>query len=386
MGRILLVDDNDDSRFAVAETIRKLTNHTVDQGRDGPSALARVAETDYDLVLLDVQMPGMDGFEVCRRLRADPRTRRVPVLFLTATQYQVESRLKGLELGADDFIVQPVSNQELVARIKAALRVKALSDEVRHHNVELETKVRERTHTAEHLADELRAERDNLRETFDVFDEALLAPGCSGAGAGGQRRGPAPVRDPSGQGPGGAGRRNVASTPRITCPGPGQAPTRWGSPPQSLPDPRACRTPRGHLRRLVSKRPGRLPAGISDRPLAHGGRIFVGRAYPVSGRRVLLYVRDVTAERDGEMQRLQAEKLASIGMLAAGVAHEINNPAAFVLGNIEALAAQIKQVEERLRTGVDPAARARSGSDDLRGHVDPAGVEGRHGAHSAHRA
>ena len=101
-----------------------------------------------------------------------------------------------------------------------------------------------------------------------------------------------------------------------------------------------------------------ISAGISDRPLAHGGRSFVSRAYPVSGRRVLVYVRDVTAERDGEMQRLQAEKLASIGMLAAGVAHEINNPAAFVLGNIEALAAQIKQLEERLRSGVDPAARA----------------------------
>src|SRR5262245_36768148 len=131
MGRILLVDDNDDGRFAVVETIRKLTGHAVDEARDGFSCLERVKAADYDLVLLDVQMPGMDGFEVCRRLRAEGRTRQTPVLFLTATQYQVESRLKGLELGADDFIVQPVSNQELVARIKAALRTKARSDEVR---------------------------------------------------------------------------------------------------------------------------------------------------------------------------------------------------------------------------------------------------------------
>ena len=137
MARILLVDDNQDSRFAVVETLRKLTEHSVEEVDSGPATLERVRRSDYDLVLLDVQMPGMDGFEVCRRLRADDRTRRLPVLFLTATHYQVESRLKGLEVGADDFIVQPISNQELVARIKSVLGVKALADEIRQHNTEL---------------------------------------------------------------------------------------------------------------------------------------------------------------------------------------------------------------------------------------------------------
>jgi signal transduction histidine kinase/ActR/RegA family two-component response regulator len=238
----------------------------------------------------------------------------VPVLFLTATQYQVESRLKGLDLGADDFIVQPVSNQELVARIKAALRAKALSDEVQNYNVLLETKVRERTHTAEHLADELRDERDNLRETFDVFDEALLlldAPGrvlvCNAAG---QRLNETPLANDL------LALAGEAVANGVTC----------------------------------------------DRPLSHGGRSFAGRAYPVSGRRVLLYVRDVTDERDREMRRLQAEKLASIGMLAAGVAHEINNPAAFVLGNIEALSSQVQAIEEKLRLVADPGARSDLGT------------------------
>ncbi len=116
MARILLADDNPDSRFAVAQTLQKLTDHQVDEVDSGPATLERVRRSDYDLVLLDVQMPGMDGYEVCRQLRADERTRRLPVLFLTATHYQVESRLRGLDVGADDFIVQPVSNQELVAR------------------------------------------------------------------------------------------------------------------------------------------------------------------------------------------------------------------------------------------------------------------------------
>jgi DNA-binding response OmpR family regulator len=198
MARILLVDDNQDSRFAVVETLRKLTDHAIEEVDSGPATLERVRRNDYDLVLLDVQMPGMDGFEVCRRLRADDRTRRLPVLFLTATHYQVESRLKGLEVGADDFIVQPVSNQELVARIKSVLRVKALADEIRQHNTELESKVRQRTVDVEKLANQLRAERDVLRETFDVFEEGLALVGPAGAlevvNAAGRRLYDSPVR------------------------------------------------------------------------------------------------------------------------------------------------------------------------------------------------
>jgi signal transduction histidine kinase len=323
MGRILLVDDNDDSRFAVVETIRKLAGHAVDEARSGAECLERVRQAAYDLVLLDVQMPGMDGFEVCRLLRADPATRQVPVLFLTATQYQLESRLKGLDLGADDFIVQPVGNQELVARIKAALRVKALSDEVRSHNLALESKVRERTRTIEELAAELRAERDTLRETFDVFDQALLLVDVGGrvlvANAAGRRLGETAL----------------------------------------APD-------------LVALAVRAVSAGaVCDGTLADAGRSYSARAFPLRaargegggggvGGRALLNVRDVTDARDDELRRLQAEKLASIGMLAAGVAHEINNPAAFVLGNIESLGAHLRMVQEKIE-GIDPGVRANIG-------------------------
>jgi signal transduction histidine kinase len=301
MARILLVDDNQDSRFAVVETLRKLTDHAIEEVDSGPATLECVRRNDYDLVLLDVQMPGMDGFEVCRRLRADDRTRRLPVLFLTATHYQVESRLKGLEVGADDFIVQPISNQELVARIKSVLRVKALADEIRQHNTELESKVRQRTVDVEKLADQLRAERDTLRETFDVFDEGLSLVGPAGnlevVNATGRRLYDTAVRD--------------------------------------------------ELDQLA--RDAIENAANCDRGLVHAGRAYVARAYPVSGRRAVLYVRDITEERDGEVRRLQAEKLASIGMLAAGVAHEINNPAAFVLANIEALRGQMRMIEDKLK-------------------------------------
>ena len=301
MARILLVDDNEDSRFAVVQTLVKLTDHVVDEADSGASTLDRVQNADYDLVLLDVQMPGMDGYEVCRRLRSDDRTRRLPVLFLTATHYQVESRLRGLDVGADDFIVQPVSNQELVARIKAVLRVKALADEIRHYNAELETKIRQRTSDVEKLAHQLRAERDTLRETFDVFEEGLCLINQGG------------VLEVANS----TGRRLYGTS----------------------------------LRRELDAlaRDAITSAATCDRSASAGPRAYVARAYPVSGKRAVVYVRDITDQRDSEVRRLQAEKLASIGMLAAGVAHEINNPAAFVLANIEALSGQMRLIDDKLK-------------------------------------
>jgi signal transduction histidine kinase/ActR/RegA family two-component response regulator len=102
----------------------------------------------------------------------------------------------------------------------------------------------------------------------------------------------------------------------------------------------------------------------ADRSVSHGGRAFAVRAYPLSGRGSVLYVRDATDEREREIGRLQAEKLASIGMLAAGVAHEINNPAAFVLANIEALSGHMRLIEDKLRQLPDGGA-AKLGLGDL---------------------
>ena len=101
-----------------------------------------------------------------------------------------------------------------------------------------------------------------------------------------------------------------------------------------------------------------------DRCLTLDGRAFAARAYPLSERGVVLYIRDATDEREREIGRLQSEKLASIGMLAAGVAHEINNPAAFVLANIEALTGHMRLIEDKLRDLPD-ADQSRVGLSNL---------------------
>jgi len=95
---------------------------------DGASALERLAADAPDLVLLDVMMPGLSGYDVCRKIRGDPRTALLPVVLVTALDPQQE-RVKGIEAGADDFLSKPINQPELFARVRSLLRVKRLQDE-----------------------------------------------------------------------------------------------------------------------------------------------------------------------------------------------------------------------------------------------------------------
>jgi two-component system cell cycle response regulator len=97
---------------------------------DGPEALERAKETAPDIILLDVMMPGMDGFEVCRRLKDDPALQHIPVVMVTALS-DVADRVRGLEAGADDFLTKPVADIALFARVRSLVRLKMMMDEWR---------------------------------------------------------------------------------------------------------------------------------------------------------------------------------------------------------------------------------------------------------------
>src|SRR5207253_2779484 len=103
--------------------------HRVLFAQDGEEALERVRRDHPDLVLMDVIMPTLDGFETCRRLKSDPDTRLVPVVLITALQGSRE-RVRGLEVGADDFLSRPVNTAELTARVRSLLRIKRFTDEL----------------------------------------------------------------------------------------------------------------------------------------------------------------------------------------------------------------------------------------------------------------
>jgi DNA-binding response OmpR family regulator len=118
--RLLLVDDDEENRAPVSEYLR-LFGYKVHECPDGLSALEAVREETPDAVLLDVQMPGLDGFEVLSRMRGDPALELIPVLLMTSLG-RTNLKVKGLDLGADDYLVKPVDLAELVARVRRALK------------------------------------------------------------------------------------------------------------------------------------------------------------------------------------------------------------------------------------------------------------------------
>jgi signal transduction histidine kinase len=121
MSSVLIVDDNPTAREALV-AILEGEGYDLHQSKDGIQALQMLKQLQPDLILLDVMMPAMDGFEVCRRIRATPTLAEVPILLLTALDDH-ESLLRGIESGADDFLTKPPDRQELIARVRTITRL-----------------------------------------------------------------------------------------------------------------------------------------------------------------------------------------------------------------------------------------------------------------------
>ena len=156
--KILVVDDEERNRRLMEAMLVPL-GYEVIMAQGGVEALERVGEVSPDVILLDIMMPKMDGFEAARRLKEKEETRIIPIVMVTSLQ-EVENRVKALEAGADDFLTKPVDRTELRARVQSSLKVKAYHDHMRDYQKELEEEVARRT--------------EDLRKAFEKLETYSL--------------------------------------------------------------------------------------------------------------------------------------------------------------------------------------------------------------------
>src|SRR6266487_4108216 len=131
LGTLLVVDDNETNRAMLSRRLRR-QGHTVALAENGRQALEKLRTRRFDVVLLDIMMSGMDGFEVLRRLKADPATQNIPVIMLSAVD-EMDAVVRCIELGADDYLPKPFPPTLLMARVRACLCNKRLSDQLRKY-------------------------------------------------------------------------------------------------------------------------------------------------------------------------------------------------------------------------------------------------------------
>ncbi|WP_407276288.1 HD-GYP domain-containing protein [Halothiobacillus sp. DCM-1] len=161
---LLLVDDTPDYLVLMRELLQD--HYQLLEALDGPTALRLAADRQPDLILLDIMMPVMDGFSVCRTLKTNPLTSEIPVIFLTALS-KIEDEEIGLKIGAVDYITKPISPPILMARINLHLRLKASADFLRDNNAFLESEVQRRTNEVCAVQDVTIMSLASLAETRD---------------------------------------------------------------------------------------------------------------------------------------------------------------------------------------------------------------------------
>ena len=274
--RILVVDDTEANRYAVSRHLRK-AGYTVWEASDGRRALERIAVEQPDLMVLDIRMPNMDGFEVVRRLRQNPRTLHLPVLHVSASFTDPASQAEGLDSGADGYLTHPVEPMVLIATIRSLLRARTAEREARRAEAVWRS-------TFEAIADGVcvvdatgRIERCNA-----AFEHVVGSTG---------------LKD----------RLLADLIPTLVA----------------LQDPPFVAAAGGHPLVSTELELDGKRVRVTARPVPDADGT-IGHAVCV--------VTDVTKQRAAEQRLQQAQRLEAAGQLAGGIAHEINNMMTVVLG------------------------------------------------------
>ena len=170
MPKILAIDDISDNLISLKAIVHDaFPGSTVFTALNGPTGIELAIANNPDVILLDVIMPGMDGFEVCRRLKLDERVRDIPVVFLTALKGDKENRIKALEVGVEGFISKPIDETELTAQIRAMVKIKVANEQKRDEKERLKWLIEERTLELEKELEERKRAESELKESEERF-------------------------------------------------------------------------------------------------------------------------------------------------------------------------------------------------------------------------
>ena len=288
---LLIVDDREDNLFVLRETLSEhLPEGRLLTASSAAEGLALLGEEEVDVALIDVQMPEMDGIEMCRQIKAEAATALVPVILITARDVSAVVKAEGLDAGAEDFISRPIDNSELVARTRAALRLKRAEDESRA------------------------GAALQWQSTFDAIRDGVMVLGADGV----VLRCNTAMSELLGRAP--------AEILGRDC---GEVVAEVGIVARAR---AVARLQRSLRRETTEQQTGdRWLATVVDPILGEDGEL-TGMVYTV---------RDMTERKRAE----EAQRLAAVGQLAAGVAHEINNVLAIMSGRAQ-LAQAIRTDEE----------------------------------------
>ncbi|MCF8234351.1 MAG: hybrid sensor histidine kinase/response regulator [Bacteroidales bacterium] len=172
--KILIVDDIP-KNIQILGNILKNKSYHISYAQSGKEALTLIDVNDFDLILLDIMMPGMDGYEVCRYLKKDEKTRDIPIIFLTA-KADKESVVNGFRSGAEDYLTKPFNADELLARVDTHLALKNQKAQLRQMNKTLEDKVAERTQQLEEANSQLRSLERAKSDFLSIISHELRTP------------------------------------------------------------------------------------------------------------------------------------------------------------------------------------------------------------------
>jgi len=175
MPKILAVDDKKDNLTAISALLNALIpGCSVITAQSGVEGLEKAKTESPDTILLDIKMPGMDGYEVCNRLKDDKTTKHIPVIMISAVKTESEDLVKGLETGADAYLAKPVDEYVLIAQVNTALRIKKAEDHLRRQKDLLEEMVQDKTFELSKLNERLKQEIEEQKRTEEALKESEL--------------------------------------------------------------------------------------------------------------------------------------------------------------------------------------------------------------------